>query len=147
VLRLLNSEGFLANIGDRGVHTIEDAEGYLQTAPIFAYGPEGLGFNVVEVLETGEPVGTCGLVKREALKHPDVGYALIDEAAGRGYATEAAAATLRHARETLRLERVLAITSLENTSSQRVLEKIGMRYEGLVDVPGYDGPSRLYAAP
>ena len=147
IVRLLNAPGFLAHIGDRAVRTAEEARAYLASAPIFAYGPGGLGFNVVEVLATGEPVGTCGLVKREALDAPDVGYALLDEAAGQGFATEAAGATLEHALRDLRLPRVLAITSEANLGSRRVLEKIGMRFEGLRSLPGYAAPSCVYAAP
>lgn len=147
VLRLLNSAGFLANIGDRGVRTVADAQAYIADAPIFAYGPHGLGFNIVERIATGEPVGTCGLIKRETLDDVDVGYAFLDEAGGQGFATEAAGVALRHALDDLRLGRVVAITSPGNAGSRRVLSKIGMRYEGLVDVPGYEGPSCLYAAP
>lgn len=146
VLELLNDPGFVANIADRGVRTVEVAAEYIQSAQIYRYGPDGLGFNVVELIATGQPVGTCGLVKRETLDDVDVGYALLERFAGRGYAREAAAAALAHALGPLGLERVVAITSPENAGSRRVLEAIGMRYEGLLAVPGYERDSALYAA-
>jgi [ribosomal protein S5]-alanine N-acetyltransferase len=146
MFELLNSPGFLANIGDRNVRSAEDAVGYIETAAVFD-GSRGLGFNVVEELATGEVVGICGLVKREALDDVDVGYAFLERAWGRGYAQEAAAATLAHARGPLGLERIVAITAPANAGSRRVLERIGMRYEGMVEVPGYDGGSCLYAVP
>jgi RimJ/RimL family protein N-acetyltransferase len=146
VLALLNDPGYLANIADRGVRGEAEAAEYIRSAQVFRYGPDGLGFNVVELTATGEPIGICGLVKRDTLDHVDVGYALLEDHAGRGYAREAAAAALAHALGPLGLERVVAITSPENVGSRRVLEAIGMRYEGLLAVPGYDRDSALYAA-
>jgi RimJ/RimL family protein N-acetyltransferase len=146
VLAVLNDPGYLANIADRGVRTVEDAAAYIGSAQVFRYGPDGLGFNVVELRETGEPVGICGLVKRDTLDDLDVGYAILEPFSGYGYAREAGAAALAHALGPLGLARVVAITSPENAGSRRVLERIGMRYEGLLEVPGYDSVSCLYAA-
>lgn len=146
VLRVLNDPGYVENIADRGVRTLEQAREYMKTAAVFAYDDRGLGFNIVEVRETGEAVGICGLVKRDTLDDVDVGYALLETYAGRGYAREAAAGTLAHALGRLGLGRVVAITAPGNTGSRRVLEVIGMRFEGVIQVPGYDGGSALYAA-
>jgi len=66
----------------------------------------------------------------------DVGFAFLPEAWGRGYARESAAAVLDHARDVLGLRRVLAITDPENAASIRVLERVGMRREGTVRMPG-----------
>lgn len=146
MLQLLNAPGFLQHIGDRNVRSEADAAAYIATAAVFD-GFGGLGFNVVEERATGAAVGICGLVKRDALDAPDVGYAFLEAAWGRGYAQEAAAAALAHGLTELGLDKVVAITSPENAGSRRVLEKIGMRYEGVVQVPGYAGGSCLYAAP
>ena len=147
MLQLLNEPGFLTNIGDRGVTTVEEARAYLRTAPLFAYEPGGLGFNIVEERETGEPVGICGLVKRDVLDDVDVGYAMLERAAGRGYASEAAAAVLKHAREDLGLTRVVAITGVGNAGSRRVLEKLGLELESVLELSGYAGETCLYATP
>lgn len=145
IQELMNDPGYLARIGDRGIRTPADARAYLGTALIYRYGPDGLGFNVVERLEDGVPVGICGLVKRDGLDDVDLGYAMLSREAGRGHATEAAAATLGHARRGLGLGRVVAVTTPGNAGSRRVLEKIGMRLEGTVRLPGQDAASCLYA--
>ena len=80
------------------------------------------------------PVGLCGFVKRDALAHPDIGFALLPQFEKKGFAFEAARATLRYGKETLRLSRVLAITTLDNESSGRLLEKIGLAFEREIEM-------------
>ena len=94
---------------------------------------EGLGYNVLEIAERQERIGICGLVKRDEFRHPDLGYALLDERSGKGYATEAAFAVLQHAIAGLELPIVLAIATPGNHASRRVLEKIGMRLDAESD--------------
>ncbi len=142
VLTLVNEPGWRTHIGDRGVRSVADAEGYLRDGPLASYAASGFGLYHVALRATGEPVGTCGILRRDGLDAPDLGYAFLDAHAGRGYATEAARATLEHARRDLGLARVLAITSPTNGASQRVLAKVGMRRAGAVDL---DGPSVLFA--
>jgi len=136
VVELLNDPGWIRNIGDRGVTTIEAARAYIT---------ERFGKSlwlVVREAATREPVGMCGLVKgREGLNFPDIGYAYLARHAGHGYATEAAAVVLRHAQEVLRIGRIAAVTGPGNVASQRVLEKIGLRFVQMIDLPGYAEPS------
>jgi ribosomal-protein-alanine N-acetyltransferase len=126
IARLMNTSGYLENIGERGVLTARDAERYLATAPIYSRD-KGLGFNLVELAETGEAIGICGLVHRDTYRYPDVGYAFLDDCAGKGFATEATARVVDHAFDDLRLPELLAITSDSNIASRRVLEKIGFK--------------------
>ena len=123
IAALMNDEGYLGMIGDRGVRSGDDARQYLRSAPIYSY-ELGLGFNIVE--RAGTQVGICGLVKRPDYEAPDVGYAILGAHSGQGFATEAATATLAHAREDLHLRQVLAITTAKNVGSRRLLKKIGM---------------------
>ncbi|WP_196139396.1 GNAT family N-acetyltransferase [Aliikangiella sp. G2MR2-5] len=141
---IVNEPSWLENIGDRNVHSIADAERYLREGPVKSYQEHGFGLYLVELKLKKIPIGMCGLVKREDLDFPDIGYALLPEYWGAGLASEAAAATLEYARNELGLSEILGITSLENASSIRVLEKIGMRYDKEIMLPGYDGPSRLF---
>jgi len=136
VLRLLNEPSWLRFIGDRGVRTLEDARRYLDDGPFRSYATNGFGLWCVEPRESGAPLGMCGLIRRDTLPDVDVGFAFLPEAWGRGYAMEAASAVLAHARDALGLRRVLAITDPENAASIRVLERIGMRREGTVRMPG-----------
>ncbi|WP_309091779.1 GNAT family N-acetyltransferase [Phenylobacterium sp.] len=139
VLELLNDPGWIANIGDRGVRTVEDARTYI--AERFSKSP---WFVVRD--PSGEPVGLCGIVVgREGLDSPDIGYALLARHAGHGYATEAARAVLAHARQAMGLSKVAAITAPGNVASQRVLEKIGLRFVQMINLPGSEEPSAYFS--
>ena len=136
VLRLLNEPSWLRFIGDRGVRTLPDARRYLDDGPRRSYARNGFGLWCVVPKGGDAPVGMCGLLRRDTLADVDVGFAFLPEAWGRGYARESAAAVLDHARDVLGLRRVLAITDPENAASIRVLERVGMRREGTVRMPG-----------
>lgn len=129
---VLNDADFLANVGDRNVRTPDDAAAYIESGPRASYAQHGFGLWAVAVRDGGELAGICGLLKRDALDAPDVGFAMLPAHRGRGYASEAAGATLAHGREQLRLERVLAIVKPQNTASIRVLEKLGMVRERMI---------------
>jgi RimJ/RimL family protein N-acetyltransferase len=131
---LLNQPSFLANIGDRGVRNEDDAHRYLREGPLAMYAKHGFGLWLVSRRDDGASIGMCGLLKRETLPDVDLGYALLPEYWGQGYALEAAQATLRHAVDRFRLARVIAIVSQGNAASIRVLEKLGMKFERMVSM-------------
>ena len=129
ILDLLNQPSFKQYIGDRGVRTTEQAREYIVTRFTNSYEENGFGLNLVELRKDGTPIGVCGFVKRRELDDPDIGFALLPQFEKRGYAFEAADAVMRYGRETLGLLRVLAITTLDNESSGRLLEKIGLSFK------------------
>ena len=135
ILELLMSRGFRENIGDRGVGDLEGARGYIERAQA-GYAANGFGLWRADLKATGEAAGLAGLVKREGLEHPDVGYAFLEAFWGQGLASEAAAASLAYGRDKLGLETIVAITKAENLGSIAVLRKIGMKDAGLVRLPG-----------
>jgi RimJ/RimL family protein N-acetyltransferase len=129
VLELLNDPSFLQHIGDKGVRTLEDARAYIESGPRASYARHGFGLCAVEPRGGGEALGMCGLLKRDALEHPDVGFAFLPRFRSKGYAFEAAAGVLAHARSALGLRRILAITSPGNTASIELLGRLGFRFE------------------
>jgi RimJ/RimL family protein N-acetyltransferase len=129
MLALLNDEAFLRYIGDRGVRTVAEAERYIAAGPIASYERHGYGLYLAAIEASGEPIGICGLVRRDTLPEPDLGFALLPAFRGQGYAVEAAAAVVAHARDALRLPRLLAITSQDNDASMALLSKLGFRFE------------------
>jgi RimJ/RimL family protein N-acetyltransferase len=140
VLEILNDPGWLANIGDRGVRTLEQAQGYI--ADRFA----GKAWWVVRDAGSGEPLGLCGVVPtRPGMETPDLGYAFLARHSGHGYATEAAKAVLDHARGALGHARLAAITTLGNTPSQRVLEKLGFVRGADRQLPDHDDMSAYFS--
>lgn len=142
---VLNDADFLANVGDRGVRTLEDATAYIESGPRASYASSSFGLWAVVARDGGDLAGICGLLKRDALDAPDVGFAMLPAYRGRGYATEAAAATLAHGRDHLRLDRILAIVKPQNAGSIRVLEKLGMVRERVTRLSA-DGPELLVFA-
>jgi RimJ/RimL family protein N-acetyltransferase len=129
ILELLNEAAFLQFIGDKGVRSLAHARDYILQGPMDSYRRHGFGLYRVSLRETGEPVGICGLVKREGLADVDVGFAFLGRYRSLGFATESAAAVLRHGRDTMGLTRIVAITAPDNGASSAVLEKIGLRFE------------------
>jgi len=141
---LVNDPAWLRFIGDRGVRTLEDARVYIGET-LTHYEQHGFGAYVVEVIETGVPIGNCGLFKREGLPGVDVGFAFLEKYRGRGYAWEAATAVLRLARERFELKRIEAFTVPSNADSSRLLEKLGLRFERTLRMPGDSEDVSQYA--
>lgn len=132
ILRLLNETSFLQYIGDKKVRTLDDARGYIRNGPAKSYEENGFGLYRVGLKENDRAIGTCGLIKRDGLPDPDIGFAFLPEYWNQGYAHESAAEVMRHARAVLRLDRILAITSPDNEASARLLGKIGLRFRRLI---------------
>jgi len=131
ILRLLNQPSFLRFIGDKKVRTVEDARNYIQTGPVDNYKRYGFGQYLVQLKDSNKPIGMCGLVKRDTLEDPDLGFAFLPEAWGKGYAFEAASAVLAHSRDALTLNRVLAIAIPDNEASIKLLNRLGFEFESL----------------
>jgi len=136
MLRILNDPSFLRFIGDRGVRTVEQALDYMAKGPIDSYARHGYGMYLTALKDTLVPIGLCGLVKRDYLEEPDIGFAFLPEFWSRGYALESAKAMLTHARDDARLPRLLAITSQDNVASITLLRKLGFGFERLIQAPG-----------
>lgn len=138
IFELVNQPSWLEFIGDKGVRSLADARDYIRKGPLDMYERYGFGMYLVELKHIGTPMGMCGLIKRDALPDADVGFAFLPEYWGKGYAYEAAAAVVGYAGRVLGLERVLAITSLHNDSSIRLLEKIGLRFQQVMSLAPKD---------
>jgi [ribosomal protein S5]-alanine N-acetyltransferase len=145
IVELLNDPAFLTNIGDRGVRTPADARDYIRNGPQDSYRAHGFGLWIVELRESGEPVGICGLLKRAVLDDVDIGFAFLPAHRAKGYAFESSAAVLDHARAMFRLPRVVAIVNVNNDASARLLEKLGMRFEKLLQPFPEQPPLRLFS--
>ncbi len=141
---LVNEPAWIRFIGDRQVRTLDDARGYLTRGPLAHYARTGFGHLAVERVGDGALLGICGLMKRETLDDVDLGFAFLERHRGQGYAEEAARAVLADGWSRLGLTRVVAITSPDNTSSIRLLEKLGFRFERFLRVTADAPESRLF---
>lgn len=129
ILDLLNTQGWLIYIGDKKVYTLEDAKNYLLNSPLKAYAESHYGLLALELRDQNKLIGTCGLLKREYLNHPDIGFALLPEYYRQGYISEAAEAILNWGKQVLDLTTVAAITDLNNKASINLLLKLGFIQE------------------
>ncbi|MEQ9443566.1 MAG: GNAT family N-acetyltransferase [Cyclobacteriaceae bacterium] len=134
ILSLLNDPAWLQHIGDRGVNNLDDARSYILDGPLRSYAQRGFGLYLTRLKDGNVPIGLCGLLKRESLPHVDIGFAFLPDYRGKGYAYEAATAVLHYGHTTLGLKHLIGIVSPENPDSIRLLTKLGLRYEKMVQL-------------
>jgi RimJ/RimL family protein N-acetyltransferase len=145
MLGVWNDPAFMRYVGDRGIRTLPEAEAALEAGILAMYREKGYGPYRVAIRERDEPIGICGLFKRDYLDDPDIGFGLLPEYCRSGYAYEASRAVLDDARDGLGLSRVTAIVSPENVASIGLIEKLGMHRVELLRPPGEDKEVLLYA--
>lgn len=145
MLRIWNDPAFVRYVGDRGLRSDDDARRALESGPLRMYADFGYGPYYLSLRHTGAPVGVCGLFRRKGLDDPDIGFALLPEYRGGGYAREAAEAVVTQARTTLGLARLTAIVSAENRHSVRLIEKLGLSFDRMLALEGDDREACLYA--
>ena len=143
ILALVDSPAFHENIGDRGVRDLDGARTYIEGVRD-SYAKNRFGLWRAALKATDEPVGLCGLVKRDSLPVPDVGYALLADFWGQGFATEGAAAALDYGRDVVGLSTIVAITTPKNAPSIAVLKKIGMKDAGMIQLDGLRRTQHLF---
>jgi len=146
ILELLNDPSFIRYIGDKGVRDLDAARRYIVDGPVKSYDAHGFGLYLVELKMKTTPIGICGVLKRETLPDPDIGFAFLPAYWHQGYACEAAAAVMDHARDELEIEKLLAITSPENEASARLLNKIGFKFDRLMKLTQDAQEIKLFSA-
>jgi ribosomal-protein-alanine N-acetyltransferase len=144
IIQLLNSPGWIKYIGDRNVKTTEDAKLYLQAGPMKSYALHGFGLYRIDLKFENKSIGMCGLLKRDTLEFPDIGFAFLQDYEGKGYAREASDTIVKYARERLRLKTLLAITLPDNVKSIRLLSALGFAVVGRITMPGDEKMLQLY---
>ncbi len=144
ILNIVNTPSWLEFIGDKNVHSLGDAEMYLEEGPLKSYQESGFGFWLVVLKDSMTPIGMCGFVKREWLGDVDIGFAFLLEYSGKGYAFEVASATMDHGKNVLGLNNILAITDPANSSSIKLLKKLGFHFEKEIEESEY-GISLLFS--
>ena len=136
ILELLNSPGWLQFIGNSKVKTKEDARDYILNGPVKSYQQNGFGLYLVKIRQDNSLAGICGLIKRDSLDDIDIGFALLPEFEGKGYAYEAASAVIAIEGKSNELKKIAAITNNDNISSIKLLNKLGFRFEKNLTLPG-----------
>jgi RimJ/RimL family protein N-acetyltransferase len=145
IVALVNDPAWIRYIGNKGVADRDDALRYLERGALRMYETSGFGLNLVQLKATGEPIGICGLIRRDGWPDVDLGFAFLPAFRRQGYAFEAATAVLSHGAKVLGIARVVAIVSPDNAPSIRLLERLGFAYERAVQVAPNAEEVALYA--
>jgi RimJ/RimL family protein N-acetyltransferase len=131
MLKLINCPGFIRFIGDRNVRTMEESTQYIEnmlTNPDVTYW-------VIKLKEKETPVGVVTWVKRDFLPSPDLGYALLPEFEGNGYAFEASEAWLSYQKQPNTA--TLAICQANNLASIKLLKKLQFSLDEIFEKEGH----------
>lgn len=118
----------MRHTGEPPLESVEQARQAIIDYPDFH--TRGFGRWGCFLRDTDELIGFCGLKYLDDLDAVDIGYRFLPEHWGKGYATEAATASLAFGFGTIGLDRIIALVLPENAASIRVIEKIGMRFVG-----------------
>ncbi|MGG0726674.1 GNAT family N-acetyltransferase [Bacillus paramycoides] len=138
ILELVNDPAWIQFIGDKGVRNLEDATNYILNGPVDMYNKIGFGLYLVERKEDLTPLGMCGLIKRDSLEDVDIGFAFLEKFRSKGYGYESASAVMEYGKNELGIKRIVAITSIDNADSGKLLEKVGLRFEKIISGSGED---------
>ena len=158
VLRLWNLDEITKYIGKRNIDSLEDADAFIKTVVQADFDRTGYGRFLVSLkshpeasLAESKPIGIVSLILREpphGYLCPDIGYSILPEEWGKGYAPEAAMALMDYARREFNLQGVFGFCDPDNKSSCRVLEKIGLEFRGVKSLQAFGGTqSAVYALP
>lgn len=141
---VLNAPDFIRFVGDRGVHTLEQARQHITEKVLASQSENGFSMYHVSLRETGEAIGACGLIKRPGLDDVDIGYGFLPAFYGKGYASECANAVIQYARDVLGMRRVVGIVAPDHEASIHVLENAGLRFERMVTLPNAERAIKLF---
>jgi RimJ/RimL family protein N-acetyltransferase len=144
IFNLLNSPAWLQFIGNRNIDSIATAENYIQKRLIANY-QQGFGMYAVEIKAEQIPIGMCGFIKREELPQPDIGFAFLPQYEGKGYAFEAAHATLVYGKTKLDLQTVFAVINNDNEKSIKLTEKLGLQFQKMIRLQGDGEELKLFS--
>ncbi len=145
IFKLVNDPDWHQHIGDMGVKTLEDARAYIEQRLMAMYERHGHGLYRVELKDTREPIGICGLINRDGLDGIDLGFAMLRPFRRNGYTIEAASAMMTHAVTAHGYTKLLAVTKPGNEVSSVLLEKLGFQFERMVKIEEDGEDNNLYS--
>lgn len=135
ILDLYNRPKFIQYIGDRHIKTVSDAESYITNRFLPQFERLGYGNYLILTKEGNHKIGGVGIFEREGLDVVDIGFSLLDEYEGKGYAYEAALKVKSIGMDDFGLKKLSAITTKDNFSSQKLIEKLGLKFQKYITIP------------
>jgi RimJ/RimL family protein N-acetyltransferase len=144
-LPLISLPEIIRYTGDVPARSVDEARELLRTRPLRDYAVHGYGRMAVIERSSGRLVGFSGLKYLEDLREVDIGYRFLPDCWGKGYATESASVLMDQGRREHGFRRIVGMAHPDNAASIHVLEKLGLRFERLLE-PEADGVRlRLFA--
>lgn len=135
LIELLNTPKWIQFIGERNVKTIEEAEKYITERMLPQLEELGYGNYVVIRKSDNTKIGTCGLYNREGIDGLDIGFAFLPQYEKQGFAFEAANRIKQAGFNEFGISQISAITIKENIASQKLIEKLGLKFEKIINLP------------
>ena len=135
ILELYNMPNFIRFIGDRKIKTLSDAENYIKNKFLPQFEKSGFGNYLVALKEGNQKIGGVGIFEREGLDIPDIGFSVFERFEGKGYMFEAAQKVKSIGMDDFKLSKISAITTKDNFSSQKLIEKLGLKFHKYVTLP------------
>jgi RimJ/RimL family protein N-acetyltransferase len=145
MLAIWNDPAFIHNVSDRGIRTVEQAREAIEGGAQKLFEDYGYGPYCMSLKSDGSMIGICGLFKRHNLEDPDIGFGVLPDFCGKGYAGEAAAAVVNFARNELGIAVLNAIVSPTNAPSIGLIKKLGLTFDQMITMPGDDDAICLYS--
>ncbi|HSQ46353.1 MAG TPA: GNAT family N-acetyltransferase [Lutibacter sp.] len=145
IFELVNTPKWLKNIGDRNVKSVEDAKIYIKERMTPQLEKLGYGNYTLIRKVDNRKIGTCGLYNRDGLEGIDIGFALLPDFENLGYGYESAAKLLEVGINEFHIKRISAITTKENIASQKLIEKLGLKYVNIIKMPDDEEELLLYS--
>tara|TARA_R110002096_G_scaffold46751_10_gene125154 strand:- start:8285 stop:8809 length:525 start_codon:yes stop_codon:yes gene_type:complete len=146
MLAIWNDPAFIRNVADRGIRTEAQARAAIEDGAQKLFADFGHGPCSMTLKSNGERIGICGLFHRDNIDAPDIGFSVLPDYRGKGYAGEAAIEVVRYARDVLGIPAITAIVSPANAASIGLIEKLGLTFERMITMPGDDESISLYSA-
>ena len=127
IYELYNSPRFIEFIGDRNIRNKDDARNY-----------------IIVRKDDGQKIGSVGIFERDGLDVNDIGFSFLPEFEGKGFGFEAASALMEIAFKEFGVKKLSAITTDANISSQKLIEKLGLKFKKTVRLPDDEEDLRYY---
>ncbi|MBW7675367.1 GNAT family N-acetyltransferase [Chryseobacterium chendengshani] len=144
ILELYNMPNFIKFIGNRNIKTLSDAENYIKEKFLPQFEKSGFGNYLIVLKEGNQKIGGVGIFEREGLDITDIGFSVLERFEGKGYMYEAAQKIKSIGMDDFGLTKISAITTKDNFSSQKLIEKLGLKFQKYVTLPNEDAELMYY---
>ncbi|REC56713.1 N-acetyltransferase [Chryseobacterium piscium] len=144
IFQLYNMPNFIKFIGNKNINSLSDAENYIKSKFLPQIEKRGFGNYILVLKEGNQKIGSVGIFEREGLDVVDIGFSVLEKFEGKGLMFEAAQKVKSIGMEEFGLNKISAITSKDNFSSQKLIERIGLKFQKYVTLPNEDEELMYY---